>query len=444
MPHVAFISFSGLRVREARLAEYGVKLPGLSGRAEAIRQLPSLGLLTLAGMLPDDWTCSYREADGGTDSFLHEIVSERPELVALSSLTASVEEAYALAARLRAEGIRTVLGGLHATACPGEAVAHVDAVCSGEGELVWREILNDALSGQLRPNYAAVRSAADFDWPMPRFDLLGDRPLARWTIQTQRGCPLGCEFCAASRLISRFREKPSDCIRAELAAIRRLDPQPIVELADDNTFAGARDADELLTVLADSDVRYFTEVDWRIGERAELVRRLAESGCVQVLVGIESLVFRYPGMGEKDRPLARVVEAVAEIQEAGVAVIGCFIAGADGETRESLDRLAAFLGTAPFSDVQVTLNTPFPGTALRNRLARSGRLLADRGWSHHTLFDVTYQPDQMSVAELETAYRELLGEVFSAKQSQRRAAIRRSVWRRNPVLKGSAWQPPNR
>jgi radical SAM superfamily enzyme YgiQ (UPF0313 family) len=304
--------------------------------------------------------------------------------------------------------------------------------------------LQDVAAGKLQSRYAAVRTPLEIGWPLPRFDLLGDRPLARWTIQTQRGCPLACEFCAASRLISRFREKPVEKLREELAAIRRLDPRPVVELADDNTFAGSRDPEALLTVLAESGVRYFTEVDWRIGERPELVRQLAASGCVQVLVGIESLVFRYPGMGDKDRPLARVVEAVDRIQDAGVAVIACFIAGADGETRASLDRLAEFLGTAHFADVQITLHTPFPGTALRSRLERAGRLLPDRGWSHHTLFDVTYQPDKMSVAELENAYRQLLVEVFSAAQSLRRAAIRRNVWRRNPALRGDAWQPPNR
>lgn len=443
MPHVSLLSFSGLRVREARLAELGVTLPGLAGRAAAIRQLPSLGLLTLAGMLPADWTCSYREADGDGDDLVRDLVNERPRLVAMSALTASVLEAYQLADRLRAENVRTILGGLHATACPEEAEAHFDSVCCGEGEFVWRQILEDAAEGLLKPRYSAVRTVQELDWPPPRFELLADRPVARWTIQTQRGCPLACEFCAASRLISRFREKPVEQVRRELEVIRELDPHAVVELADDNTFAGARDPQPLLSVLADANVRYFTEVDWRIGERPELVRALAASGCVQVLVGIESLVFRYPGMGDKDRPLERVVEAVDRIQEAGVAVIGCFIVGADGETQASLDRLARFLESCRFADVQLTLHTPFPGTALRGRLSRAGRLLAERDWSHHTLFDVTFKPDRMTVEELERAYEQLLREVYGAAETSRRAAIRRDVWRRNPVLRGTAWQALN-
>ena len=91
-----------------------------------------------------------------------------------------------------------------------------------------------------------------------------------------------------------------------------------------------------------------------------------------------------------------MIDAALAIQAAGVAVVGCFIVGGDGETEASLDRLGAFLETAPMADIQLTLQTPFPGTGLHRRLKGQGRLLADRGWSHYTLFDVTYRPDAMT------------------------------------------------
>lgn len=440
MPHVAFLSFSGFRVQQDCLAELGVRLPGLKARATAIGRLPSLGLLTLAGMLPQNWTCSYRDVKSVDDGLVAALVRENPQLVAMSSLTASARSAYTLGRRLRDENLQTVFGGLHATTCAEEAVQHFDAVCLGEGELVWPQVLNDANAGALKPRYAAVRTSRQFAWPMPRFDLLAGRPIVRWTVQTQRGCPLACEFCGASRLISQFREKPDPQIRAELSAIKRLDPHPVVELADDNTFAGSRDCESLLATLGDANVRYFTEVDWRIGERPEVVRQLATSGCVQVLVGFESLVFRYPGMGSKAVELERMMRAVDRIQDAGVGVIGCFIVGADGETRASLDRLGTFLQQASLADVQITLHTPFPGTPLRARLEREGRLLKDRDWSHYTLFDVTFQPDRLSVAELEVGYQNLLRDVFGSEQSVRRSKLRRDIWRRNPVLRGVSWR----
>jgi radical SAM superfamily enzyme YgiQ (UPF0313 family) len=288
------------------------------------------------------------------------------------------------------------------------------------------------------------RASAPFDLarsPVPRFDLLGHGPRPRLTVQTQRGCPLACEFCGASRLLGPHRLKPVENLKRELAAITARVPRALLELADDNTFAGRRDVQELLETLASAGARYFTEVDWRVGENPGLLADLAASGCVQVLVGIESLVFRHPGMGPKQAELPRVMNAINAIQANGVAVIGCFIVGCDGETNGSLDRLADFIQASVLADVQLTLQTPFPGTTLRRRLEREGRLLPDRGWSHCSLFDLTYRPDKMSVTELEMAFRGLVRRVFSLAESARRQAIRKRVWQHSPRLHPCASEP---
>lgn len=428
MPHVALVTMSGFRVREPEMLALGMSLPGLRQRAQAIAALPSLALLTLAALTPQRWTVSYHEAPGLTDALVQELAATRPTLVGISALTASALEAYALGDRLREAGIRTVLGGLHATAVPDDAGPHFDSVVIGDGEPVWHEVLADAEAGTLKARY---RPSAPFDLgesPLPRFELLGSRERPRYTVQTERGCPLACEFCGASRLLGPFREKPAPLIGRELAAIAALDPRAIVELADDNTFAGRRRPADLLGVLERSGVRYFTESDWRIGERPEVLERLAPSGCVQVLVGVESLVFRHPGMGAKGRELARVMDALERVQDSGVAVIGCFIVGAEGETHESMQELGDFLLDAPLADIQLTLQTPFPGTSLHQQLKQQRRLLPNRSWESYTLFDVTYQPDRLSVQELETGFRNLVRMVFAHAPTQRRNAIRQSTW----------------
>ncbi len=343
MPHVCFTPLTGFRIGTDAVRELGMTLPGLQQRGEAIGRLPSLACLTLAGMLPADWTCEYRPVDRVSDDVVQAIVSTRPNLVALSALTASVEEAYTLSTRLRTEGLFTVLGGLHATACPDEALQFCDAVVVGEGEQVWPRVIADAEQNRLRGIYKADPRSSEIVWPTPRFDLLsGERPV-RYTLQTQRGCPLACEFCGASRLLGRFREKPLSLIRSELQSLATLSPRLHLELADDNTFVGGRDAIALCELLGEYDVRYFTECDWRIGERPELLQAMAASGCVQVLVGIESLVFRYPGMGEKRSELERMLAAIAAIQAHGIVANACFIVGAEGETRASIERLVEFI-----------------------------------------------------------------------------------------------------
>lgn len=438
MPHVAFVPVTGFRVRELEMRELGMSLPGLTARAEAISGLPALGVLTLAGMTPEPWTCSYHDAPAITECLVESVLATNPTVVAISALTASAHEAYRLAGRIRDNGVAAVIGGLHATAMPDEAAQHFDAVAVGDGEPVWHSMLADVRAGRLKCRYQSNAPFNLRDAPVPRFDLLGPLQRPRWTIQTERGCPFACEFCGASRLLGSFREKPVERIAQELDAIVARQRRPMIELADDNTFAGRRDPKPLLEVLGRSGARYFTEVDWRIGERPEVLADLAASGCVQVLVGIESIFFHPTGMGAKKTSVERIMNAVRAIQETGVVVIGCFIVGCDGETRQSIDRLGEFLADCPLADLQLTVQTPFPGTALYRRLRHAGRLLDDRGWESYTLFDVTYQPDCMTVQDLEAGFRDLVQECFADEPARRRAVIRRETWRRHPVLQPCA------
>lgn len=429
MPRVALIAMSGFRVREREMIALGMQLPGLQQRAGAIGALPALGLLTLAGLTPPNWEVSYHEVAGDIRAAAEQITREKPTLAAISALTASILDAYALADFLRAEGIPVVIGGLHATTMPDEAALHADAVVIGDGEPVWPQLLADAERKQLRPRYRADRPFDLAQAPMPRFDLLGAKDRPRYTLQTSRGCPLACDFCGASRLLGPYRTKPAALIERELAAIREnTGRRTTIELADDNTFAARRDSAALLDVLERSGVRYFTECDWRIGEQPDILDRLAASGCVQVLVGIETLRPRHAGMGAKAAPLPRVMDALNAVQSAGVAVIGCFVVGGEGEDLESLHALGEFLIDSPLADIQITLQTPFPGTSVRARLEREGRLLPDRSWESCTLFDLTYTPDRLSVAQMESGFHNLVKYVFAESPTRRREQIRRDIW----------------
>src|SRR5205823_12241288 len=115
-----------------------------------------------------------------------------------------------------------------------------------------------------------------------------------------------------------------------------------------------------------------TEREWRIGERGARLRDLAASGCVQVPGGSEALVHSYRGFREKRAERCRVMAALEAIQNHGIAVVGCIVLGADGQTKGSIENLTKFLLDCSLADVQVTLQTPFPGSPLRQRLAREG------------------------------------------------------------------------
>src|SRR5678815_952107 len=146
--HIAFIAMSGVRASNDELTNVGLTLPGFLERSQVIASLPSLGLLTLAGMTPDSFDVSYHEVlDLRTVDVLPAC-----DIAAISSYTAQIKDAYALADRYRAQGSRVVLGGLHVTALPEEALLHADAIVVGEGELGWTDIVAGLEVGRrLRP-----------------------------------------------------------------------------------------------------------------------------------------------------------------------------------------------------------------------------------------------------------------------------------------------------
>lgn len=428
---------SGVRVVDPSLRELGLTLPGFIERGEVIASLPSLGLLAIAAHTPPHWTVEYREIDALTDADLLSVAAGRFDLVAISSLTARISDAYRLADHLRNVGTQVVLGGLHATALPDEALGHVDAVVQGQGEAVWPALLDDFERGALRRVYTSIGNAGLAhrleDSRVPRYDLLNPELYNRLPLQTTRGCPRDCVFCGSSRLLGPYQIKPIPMIRRELERILELWPRPFIELADDNTFIEKTWARELAALFAEHHVRWFTETDLTLAEDDRLLELLASSGCAQVLVGLESVTSPalqgIDSAGWKARQTASALDAVRRIQSHGIAVNGCFVLGLDGDDAGAFDRVAEFVDSAELCDVQITLLTPFPGTALYRKLHSEGRLLHERFWDECTLFDVTYRPQAMSADELRTRFCDLMRRLYSPEATRRRKARWRALFR---------------
>jgi len=419
---VAFVSMSGVRVRTEELARLGVSLPGFVDRGQVIASLPSLAGITLAALTPSDVRLDYYDV---ADVKAAEVL-EGYDLVAFSSFTAMAYECYAFADRHRAAGIATVIGGLHATLMPEEAKQHADAVCVGEGETLWPRIVEDARRRSLEPVYREEQPGR-YDLsqtPVPRFDLLEIDKYNRLTVQTSRGCPLDCEFCAASKIYGRYRIKPVAQVMAEIDAILAVWPNPFIELADDNTFVDKRWAKEFLRQLRARQVRWFTETDVSLADDPELLDLLADAGCQQVLVGLESprtsSLDRLDRANWKRQRRDTYERFIDEVQSRGVTVNGCFILGLDPDTPDVFPEVADFVKRTGLIECQVTVLTPFPGTRLYERLKAEGRLLCDEYWDRCTLFDVTLRPKGMSVDELEAGMRWLFSQLYSAAEQTRR------------------------
>ncbi len=430
---ILFLALSGVRVQNSELMEIGLTLPGFVERSKVIASLPSLGLLTLAAHTPAEHECVYRDLDEFEEADVIRIEREEFDLVAISALTARISEGYRLADQLRAGGISVVLGGLHVTALPFEAAEHADAIVVGEGEGIWPELLEDFEAGHLQKLYSSFspgrRSFHLSESNVPRYDLLDIERYNRLTLQTARGCPLDCEFCAASRTISRFKKKPIALVKRDLEAILEVWDRPFLELADDNTFIDKRWARQLVALFKDYPLKWFTETDISVADDDELLELLAESNCAQLLVGFESATPEgLVGIDSGDwkrKHFDRYLQQIDKIQSYGISVNGCFILGLDNHDTSVFEDTLEFVKDSSLSEVQLTVLTPFPSTPLQRRLRQAGRLLKDIYWDQCTLFDVTYRPWRMSVNELESGFRELMQATYSPDA----VSIRRKTFR---------------
>lgn len=414
---LGFVAMSGTRAHNPELTKLGLTLPGFVERNKTIASLPSLGLLTLAGMTPGHIEMTYLDVP---DLAALPGLPGEFDAVAISSFTAQIGEAYALADRYRAAGTKVILGGLHVSALPQEAMQHADSVVLGEGELAWPAVVRDLEHGRLAPVYDMRRRSFDLaEAPMPRFQLLDIERYNRLTVQTQRGCPFSCEFCAASiRLSPTYKVKPIDKVLAEIREIKRIWPRPFVEFADDNTFVNKKHSRALMRALASENVPWFTETDISVAEDRELLGLMRDSGCAQVLIGLESpSLTGLDGLEQKSNWKAkqrdRYLDGIRRIQDHGITVNGCFILGLDGTTTGSFEEIWQFVRDSGLYEVQITVQTAFPGTPLYERLQREGRLLRAEAWELCTLFDVNFRPSDMSVAELEAGLRNLAGRLYN-------------------------------
>ncbi|TFG53853.1 MAG: B12-binding domain-containing radical SAM protein [Gemmatimonadales bacterium] len=359
---------------------------------------PGLGLLTVAALTPRDIEVRV------IDESVEEIPSEwDPDLVGISVQAPTAPYAYELAQRYRSNGVPVVLGGIHTSLNPDEAQAHADAIVLGEAEATWPTLVDDFRRGAMSRRYCANRLVDLNASPEPRRDLLrAEDYRIPWVVQGSKGCPFGCEFCSLYAYVGmQTRLLRIDGVVDE---IRRM-PGDMVLFADDNLYADRAWALELFHALRPVGRQWIAEATWHIAEDEQALDLAAESGCVGLFVGLDSLT-RQSHMTKVPRQSAeeRYVAAIRAIQHRGIAVVAAFVFGLDDDGPDVFERALNVVREGGANLVNFSVLVPYPGTPIHRRLRAEGRI-TEWDWSKYISPNVCFIPKGMSADELASGTR---------------------------------------
>jgi len=377
--------------------------------------LPPLALPLLAAVTPKG--VEVRLIDEAVEDVDLELEAD---LVGLSVMTATAPRAYRLADHFRSRGIRVVLGGVHPSSLPEEALRHGDAVVVGEGEGLWPLLLEDAARGTLKGLYRNSEPFPLDRLPPPRWDLLpAGRYFAPQTVQVGRGCPMSCSFCSVSSFFGRaHRRRPIPQVIEEIRAHKKK----LLIFADDNIAGHPESAKELFAAMIPLKKKWVSQCSLSIADDPELLDLAARSGCIGLLIGFESVSPRVLKSIGKNVNLRRdYEEAVRSIHRRGIHIQASFIFGFDEDRPEAIPETVRFVKENRITGVNYCRLTPFPGTRLYDQLEEEGRII-DRDWSRYDRQNVVFRP-------LHFTPRELQEKIFWAYRQTYNLA---SLWQRRP------------
>ncbi len=340
------------------------------------------------------------------------------DLVGITGMTAVAPRGYEIAAHFRARGIPVVMGGIHATLCPTEALEHADAVVAGDAEGIWQMILSDVESGNLSGIYRnpAPPDLADLK-PLPRHLLDRRGYVTVHAVQATRGCPYACDFCSVSAFHHRsHRRRPAQEVAAEVAQI----PDPFFIFVDDNLTAHKAYARELFQALAPLNKKWVTQSSLTVCQDEAFLDAAADAGCCGFFVGMETFSEQnLKGMHKGFNKVEEYRGAVDRLHQRGITVEAGIVFGFDGDGPEVFETTLAGLEALQVDLIQASILTPLPGTPLG--LSMADRVF-DRDWSHYDFHHAVFEPAGMTAAELKAGHDWVTRSFYHPKRIAQRLA----------------------
>ena len=365
---------------------------------------PPLNLPYLAALTPDHYKVEV------IDENIEPFRFQKADIVGITAYSSAVNRGYEIAQMYRKQGIPTVMGGIHVSMMPEEALNFCDAVVVGEAESVWPKVLEDFEAGTLQGQYQGVWIDLE-QLPIPRRDILRNEYYLWGSIQTSRGCPMDCAFCSVTAFNGRrFRRRRLEDVLEELEQI----PQKNIMITDDNlTGYSQEDRDWVRAFFAkiiEKGIKktFFAQASIQFGEDRDLIQIAAKGGLRIIFVGLESV---NPGSLKSFQKTINLKqfrkdiyhEMIHRIRSAGIAIIGAFVLGCDDDDITIFNSTLKFVESSGIDVLQITKPTPLPGTKLWKTLLNEGRILNQdfpKAWEEYRLTKMVYTPTKMSIEEV--------------------------------------------
>lgn len=328
--------------------------------------------------------------------------SNKADLVCITAMTPAAPRAYEIADEFRKRGVKVLMGGVHVSSLPEEALSHADTIVVGESEGLFPRIFDDLKNDRLKPVYRLVEKPNLSNFPIPRHDLMNSKLYVNIPkVETSRGCPFTCEFCSTTEFFgNKMRYRPVEDVLRE---VKELDVD-FIFFTDNNIIGNPKYAKKLFKELKSTGIRWISQCSINLAKDDELLRLAAEGGCVGMLIGFESLSEQsISSMGKKVNRVEEYSKAIKKIHKAGLGIIGCFVLGFDEDEENIFKKTVRFIAKNNIEMPQLTILTPFPGTVLRKKMEDQNRILHN-SWQYYDGTNVVFKPKWMTVKELRARY----------------------------------------
>lgn len=385
----------------------------LSGEGSYFK-FPTLSLPTIAAYSPQD--CKLEIVDECIQSLDFELDAD---LVAITAITPLAPRAYEIAGTFKQKGKTVVMGGIHPSALPEEALEHCDAVAVGEGEMLWPQMVEDFKNNELKKIYRADRLFDTSTTRPPRGDIVEKGAYSPVDfIESARSSQLYSGFSGESEPLSEeYRTKPLDLIenlaaQAELSG-RRFNNKNLVFFVDENIIGSRNHCNELLDILRYYNVHWVGQAPISVAEDEVILKKMSKTRCLGLLTKMDNLFEQ--GTADRSNSANRAAEYLASVDKLhsyGIGVKADFMVGFDSDDASIFHKMASFIQKSKLDGVGLSLMTPFPGTPFFKEMEEQGRLL-HRDWEKYDTAHIVFQPAGMTPQELHQGFIWLYKRVLS-------------------------------